>query len=1232
MLKRVLLYVVVMLILLALAVSAGQWDKSTALLQQYAIEISEWLTEQESSGSSSSTPDSQSERGGSFTRHSHSEGGSTELVHRGDSLLSWSNTNVIPARTDLKILSEKNGRSLLRLPQGWFLANAEKSGSDSRTTLIPIRYELNFNELSEKNAFPANPKISPNVQISESKTDYPIKVGGKEIAWLQAAGPVQSAWLQWLKLGAWVLFFGIFFSLLAQIATALSARFGWLVGAALVAVASTVLLWMNLLTGFTSEQFGALPLFTQSFDNASIIGTSVGDWLIHTALLVFVMGFFHKSQATIGRQSSKTIGDGLKLSLAVFSYLLAMFSILIGAEAMRQLVFHSQMGFDLDHVLNLGILGFLALAGVVVLMVGLFLFSHRLAMGVRRFQLSRNQRFIAIFGATIAFAALSFLVTPPALGVIWVVLFGLLYILALDTFVHWEGAGFGWAICWLVLFSLFASTQLYRFNQLRDKGLRLEYAQTLAADRDTSLTEALLPKIVAAMQKDSATIGRMLKPWPFKTGAVEMRDYLNKMVFEENYLFQHYRLGVFAFDKENQPILLGQTLGYEQVVLGNWATAKPLTNAPNVRYCSDLDGTFRYIVSLSVNRMGDASQPATLYLFFDRAHPAPSRTFSKLFFNSPLKNLAQLPRYDFSISKNGRLTVDQGLANMSTLGSKLANGASAEFKTSIRTDAVAKSADGQTVAAVGHKLGGWLKQVYLFSIIFTLAALCLLALALANAWLKFLPAEYGFRLSASGSLARRIHFWNLSLLAVSFLVVGYLTYQHFTRSARDAERSDFTYRASALLTNLKSQALNVAISDDSLRQGLPQSLSTMTASLGMDAQFFDPSGNLVFSTQEELVRLGILPYKMNPAALSFLKTSPQSERVETEQSAGLAYFIQYRSLQNDQGKVLGYLAVPYHEARGNAEAEISDFIGMLASLYVFLLLIAFGITFLLARSITRPVSLLSVKVQELRLEDKNEPLAYEGDSEDEISQLIGQYNRMVSKLESSKIQLVKLEREGAWREMARQVAHDIKNPLTTMKLSMQQLERLSGSPEQAAAYLRKAITRLIEQIDSLAQIASEFSMFANLDIKSKNDVVINEVVESVHDLFSEQKQVNLSLSLPEERFHILGDKNHLIRVFNNLVINAIQAIPSDRQGHIKVSLSRQGNLSVIQISDNGGGIPPEIRDRVFEPNFTTKTSGSGLGLAICKKIIEAHDGDIRFVTRDNEGTDFFVEIPVVAVG
>ena len=1214
MLKRALLYVVVMLILLALAVSAGQWDKSTTLLQKHATEISSWLIQQE-------------------IEAKNGTGIGTVLVHRADVLQSWSNTNIIPAPGDLKILSEKTGRSLIHLPQGWFLAISDNSGSNTRTTLLPICYELESNERSKKRTFPANPKISENVEIWGTKTDFPVKVNGQEICWLQAALPVQSAWLQWLKLGAWLLFFGVFFSLLAQIARSLNTRLGLLAGSGLIAIVSTGLLWLNYKTDFTTRLFGELPIFAKSFDNASLLGSSVGDWLIHAILVVFVMYFFHSGRASSDPNvSTLPTGAGTKLGLSIFSYLLSMLSILIGMEAMRQVVFQSRMGFDLDHVLNLGVLGFLTLVGLVALMVGLFLFSHRLIIEIRRFQLAYNQRLVSIGVATLLFGAFSFMVPLPELNLLWGVFFGLLYVLTLDAFVHWQGAGFGWAMSWLVLFSLFASTQLYRFNGLHDKALRLEYAQSLVADRDTYLAETALEFVIDKIQADSANVGRMLKPYPFKAGAEEMREYLNRMVFDENYLFQHYRLGVFAFDKDNQPILQGQTLGYEQVVLGTWATAKQIASRNNFRFENGSDGVSRYLVQLKVNRMGDGTQPATVYLFFDLVHPAPTRTFSQLFFNSPLNGLRQLPRYDFSISKNGQLTVDQGLANMSLLGAKLTNGTAAEFESASRMDAVAKSADGQTIAAVGHQSGGWLKQVYLFSIIFTLAALCLIALAFANSWLGFLPAAYDFRLSANGSLARRIHFWNVSLLAVSFVVVGYLTYQHFTRSARDSERRDLNYRATALMTNLKAQALNTSISDDSLRQNLPQSLATMSASLGMDAQFFDPAGNIVFTTQRDLVQLGVLPSKMNPAALDFLKKNRQSERIDSEQSAGLQYFTQYRPLLNVEGVVLGYLAVSFPETQGNAGAEVSDFIGMLASLYVFLLLIAFGVTFLLARSITRPVSMLSEKVQELRLEDKNEPLVYAGDSEDEISQLIGQYNRMVSKLESSKTQLVKLEREGAWREMARQVAHDIKNPLTTMKLSMQQLERLSGNPEQAAAYLRKAITRLIEQIDSLAQIASEFSMFANLDIKSKNDVVINEVVESVHDLFSEQKQVALSLTLPEERFHILGDKNHLIRVFNNLVINAIQAIPSDREGKIKVSLHREGDLSIIQISDNGGGIPPEIRDRVFEPNFTTKTSGSGLGLAICKKIIEAHDGDIRFETRDNEGTDFYVEIPMVAVG
>ncbi|MBL7806826.1 MAG: HAMP domain-containing histidine kinase [Saprospiraceae bacterium] len=1200
MFKRTLLYVLVMIIMLALAISTGQWSKNTALLEQQAAELSEWILLQESDAKKG-------------------QGTGTFLTFQGDSLISWSNNFVIPSESDLKILSENPRSEVIQLPQGIYWVKKELTPTQKFYTLIPLQYTLPNHHL-------ATTPIKSGIKfLNAQKSDIPVILDGREIGWLTEDGVVGSPLMKWLELMAWVLFFTLFLRLLSQLGRAIGQKFGYFWGAGLVILVSSILLYLNAHVGFTAKQFDDFALFEPSFTADSLIGQSIGDWLLNCLILVFLMGYFHQTPLT--DRSTKNGSTGF--ILCILNHLLAMLSVGIGAEAMRELVFKREQGFDFDRILLLGTPGVLALAGVVALMLGLFLFSHRLVKGTQNLGLQRNQRFTAIALSAILFALLLTLSGSDPVQLVWLTGFALVYGFMLDAMVFWQGNSFGWGIFWLVLFSFFTSSQLHHNTHVRDQETRMRCARALVEERDTVLAEKLLP-LVQKLQS-TRMLGTMLKPWPFKADVMEMRDYINRSVFSQNYLFQHYRLSVFAFDKENQPILHGQTLGYEQVVLGNWATAKEISKSNSIRFGYDSEDNPRYMMQLKVNRMEDPAQPADIYLFFDLKHPAPTRAYSHLFFNSPLKNLQQLPGYDFSIVKNGKLKVDQGLVNMSFLGNELKPGTFKEFQTDHHLDAVAKSADGHTVAAVGRTSGSWLKQVYLFSIIFALASLCLILLALFNTWIKFLPNEYDFRLKASGSLARRIHFWNVTLLAIAFGIVGYLTYQHFTQSALKAEKNDYDFKVTAILTNLKGKALDARISDDSLRKSLPVTLSEMATSLGMDVHFFDLKGDIVYSSQEELVRLGVLPAKMNPNALEYLSSNINNEQITSEQAAGLSYQIQYRTLQNVEGKILGFLAAPFVATQGNSSAEVSDFIGMLASLYVFLLLIAFGVTYLLARSIIRPVSMLSEKVQVLRLEDKNEPLDYVGDSEDEISQLIFQYNSMVEKLEASKTQLVKLEREGAWREMARQVAHDIKNPLTTMKLSMQQLERLSGSPEQAAAYLRKAITRLIEQIDSLAQIASEFSMFANLDIKTKNDVVINEVVESVHDLFSEQKHVDLFLTLPEERFHILGDKNHLIRVFNNLVINAIQAIPSDRKGQIKVSLSRTGDHSVIQISDNGGGIPPEIRDRVFEPNFTTKTSGSGLGLAICKKIIEAHDGTIRFETRDNEGTDFFVEVPVVSI-
>lgn len=281
----------------------------------------------------------------------------------------------------------------------------------------------------------------------------------------------------------------------------------------------------------------------------------------------------------------------------------------------------------------------------------------------------------------------------------------------------------------------------------------------------------------------------------------------------------------------------------------------------------------------------------------------------------------------------------------------------------------------------------------------------------------------------------------------------------------------------------------------------------------------------------------------------------------------------------------------------------------------------------MANSITRPLMKIGEKLRSFQL-GQNEPLEWE--SEDEIGKLVNEYNLMIQKLEESAEKLRQSEREGAWREMAKQVAHEIKNPLTPMKLSIQYLEHARKSdPERAAAMIGSVAQTLIEQIDGLARIATEFSNFAKMPKAEPEALDLNTVVESVYRLFTEHQEPveRIELTLPDTPVPVFADRDHLVRVLNNLIKNAQQAIPEDRQGHIHIRVQPGAAQHLITVTDNGTGVPEEVQPKVFQPNFTTKSSGMGLGLAMCKNMMTAAGGDIYFETKTGQGTTFFMTLP-----
>jgi nitrogen fixation/metabolism regulation signal transduction histidine kinase len=234
---------------------------------------------------------------------------------------------------------------------------------------------------------------------------------------------------------------------------------------------------------------------------------------------------------------------------------------------------------------------------------------------------------------------------------------------------------------------------------------------------------------------------------------------------------------------------------------------------------------------------------------------------------------------------------------------------------------------------------------------------------------------------------------------------------------------------------------------------------------------------------------------------------------------------------------------------------------------------------------------------------------------------------MVEKLGESATALAKSEREGAWREMARQVAHEIKNPLTPMKLSIQYLQKAINSNQPNVKELSSNVANtLVEQIDHLSKIAADFSQFANIGITHVELFDLHDVIGSLKDLYQPNQQVELIWYPVLEKVMVNADKTQMNRLFTNLFANAVEACHERSDCKIEVSEIIEGDIIRISIKDNGEGIAPEMQKRIFIPNFTTKSSGTGLGLAMCKGIVEQAKGKIWFETEEGKGTTFFIEL------
>ena len=361
--------------------------------------------------------------------------------------------------------------------------------------------------------------------------------------------------------------------------------------------------------------------------------------------------------------------------------------------------------------------------------------------------------------------------------------------------------------------------------------------------------------------------------------------------------------------------------------------------------------------------------------------------------------------------------------------------------------------------------------------------------------------------------------------------------------------------------------------------------------------------------------------------VKLVQSSIEKRYVDVKSIDGIKNRSSFSQIKDDKFKPLGILNLPYVEDDSFYENEIQEFLIRLSQVYFFMLIIAFALAYFLSSYITQTLKTISDKINETSLNQKNEKILVEANSK-EINSLIKAYNAMVDELEESAAMLAQSEREQAWRDMAKQVAHEIKNPLTPMRLTVQSFQRkFDAQDPNLKQKLDDYSKTLIQQIDTMSSVASAFSNFASMPAQQNETLNVVEVVEFSLDIFN---QDYIQFESEETEIISVMDRTQLVRIITNLVKNATQSIPENQEiKSVKVSIKRILNQVAITVEDNGIGIEHNNIERIFEPKFTTKNSGMGLGLGIIKNIIENYKGTITFETKLGTGTTFTVTLPII---
>ena len=782
----------------------------------------------------------------------------------------------------------------------------------------------------------------------------------------------------------------------------------------------------------------------------------------------------------------------------------------------------------------------------------------------------------------------------------------------------------------LIIFSVGCALLTTYFRKENDLNSRVALAHKLINERD-NVTEFLLTDMRPQIEADIFI--RNYFQNPFLISYREFSDRLRQMYF--SFGFSRYEVDFFAFNSEGSP--LNNEEGRNADNFGNEIlnNSQTLIAGKLFYFNTRLNGSGYYDFYPIIV---DGNYLGRLFIVLRSKLLNRINVYPELLLEEKDKIPEEAQSYSFAIYENNRLSESSGRFEypvFDSLGNtikelndpvQISNGAIEHI--------VLKQSDGDTVI-VSKELNPIQEFFSAFSYLFVAAFLFVVLISLTFYIYLYARGSAHFFSFAEASFRNIIQLSFIFIIFLSVLFLGLFIGRLFQSQFNISSKEKLSEKMKEVEQSVRYVVSNT-ISFDSLCGFTPRDLSSMlninindfTALHDMDVNFYDRHGVLLTSSQPSIFEKGLQSRMMDSRAFHVMQKNIPSEIIQEESVGKLKYLSGYKPIYNEDGQFLAYLNIPYFNTYRLLNEQIGYFFSTLINILVTALILAGFLAPFISRQITRKLSTIAAKFKQVTVGGKNQPIEWK--ARDELAVLVNEFNKMILKLDESAQQLARSERESAWREMAQQVAHEIKNPLTPMKLSIQHLQRAYDSNDPRADELAAKVSRtLVEQIDNLSKIATEFSSFAKMPKPENEKMHLLEVVYHSVNLYKQNEGVNISIHT-EGRINdeIFADKNQLLRVFNNLILNSIQAIPTGQEGMIQVTASNNDRKIIVSVHDNGSGISEDRKQNIFVPNFTTKSSGTGLGLAITKNIIEMAGGKIWFESEENFGTTFFVELPV----